>query len=282
MPPSRAGTSRSPRLAESVADASFIFICVPTPLRDGAPDLSFVEAAGRDVAAHLRRRLARRPRVHHVPGNDRPAPPAAPRAGRACGRAATSCSRTPRSGSIPATRSSRCGTRRAWSVATTPEATEAAVSFYGQLVDKVCPCHRRATAETAKLLENTFRHVNVALVNELTMLTHELDIDVWEVIDAGVDEAVRLHAVLSGAGHRRALHPAGPHLPLVAGAATDRPAFRRARGGPGRERADAELRRRPRGRDPERCRPRRQRQSHLRARRDVQGRRRRHARVARR
>ncbi len=65
-----------------------------------------------------------------------------------------------------------------------PEATGLAVLFYEQLVDKVMPVSSCRAAELAKLLENTFRHVNIALVNEMAMLCHEVGIDVWEVIDA--------------------------------------------------------------------------------------------------
>ena len=66
----------------------------------------------------------------------------------------------------------------------TPEAATAAASFYGAFVDKVLPVSSTAVAETAKLLENTFRHVNIALINEFAELAYELGIDVWEVIDA--------------------------------------------------------------------------------------------------
>ena len=59
-------------------------------------------------------------------------------------------------------------------------------------------------AELAKLLENTFRHVNIALVNELAMFCHELGIDVWSVDRRGGDQAVRVHAV-----HARARASAG-------------------------------------------------------------------------
>src|SRR5262249_19131648 len=66
-----------------------------------------------------------------------------------------------------------------------PEATGVATVFYAQLVEKVVAMSSCRAAELAKLLENTFRHVNVALVNEVAMLCHETGIDVWEVIDAG-------------------------------------------------------------------------------------------------
>ncbi len=56
--------------------------------------------------------------------------------------------------------------------------------FYDRLVDKTVPVSSPKEAELTKLLENTFRHVNIALVNELAMFAHDLGIDVWEAIDA--------------------------------------------------------------------------------------------------
>jgi UDP-N-acetyl-D-glucosamine dehydrogenase len=66
----------------------------------------------------------------------------------------------------------------------TPEATGLASLFYEQLVEKVVVVSSCRAAELAKLLENTFRHVNIALVNEMSVLCHEMGIDVWEVTDA--------------------------------------------------------------------------------------------------
>ena len=57
-------------------------------------------------------------------------------------------------------------------------------AFYGSLVDKVVPVASTAEAELVKLLENTFRHVNIALVNELAMFAADLGIDIWSAIDA--------------------------------------------------------------------------------------------------
>ena len=61
---------------------------------------------------------------------------------------------------------------------------DAVKSFYGALVEQVVPVSGTREAELTKLLENTFRHVNIALVNELAMFAHDLDIDIWESIDA--------------------------------------------------------------------------------------------------
>ena len=70
----------------------------------------------------------------------------------------------------------------------------------------------------AKLLENTYRHVNIALVNEMAIFCHELGIDLWDAIARRGDQAVRLPGVLPGPGRRRALHPDRPQLPVLQGA----------------------------------------------------------------
>ncbi|WP_275462245.1 nucleotide sugar dehydrogenase [Streptomyces noursei] len=57
-------------------------------------------------------------------------------------------------------------------------------AFYETIVDTVVPVSDCRVAELTKLLENTFRHVNIALVNELAMFAHELGVDIWEAIDA--------------------------------------------------------------------------------------------------
>jgi nucleotide sugar dehydrogenase len=57
-------------------------------------------------------------------------------------------------------------------------------AFYGALVDKIVPVASTGEAELVKLLENTFRHVNIALVNELAMFARDLDVDIWSAIDA--------------------------------------------------------------------------------------------------
>jgi UDP-N-acetyl-D-glucosamine dehydrogenase len=57
-------------------------------------------------------------------------------------------------------------------------------SFYDTLIDKTVPVSTCKEAELTKLLENTFRHVNIALVNELAVFAHDLDINLWEAIEA--------------------------------------------------------------------------------------------------
>jgi UDP-N-acetyl-D-glucosamine dehydrogenase len=64
----------------------------------------------------------------------------------------------------------------------TPSCTDAAQAFYGQICDQVVPAKSAREAEMAKLLENTYRHVNIALVNEMAIFCRELDIDLWDAI----------------------------------------------------------------------------------------------------
>jgi UDP-N-acetyl-D-glucosamine dehydrogenase len=65
-----------------------------------------------------------------------------------------------------------------------PSSTEAAAALYGSTVEQVVPVSSTRVAEMVKLLENTFRAVNIGLVNEIALMCHKMDIDVWEVIDA--------------------------------------------------------------------------------------------------
>ncbi|GAA3216411.1 nucleotide sugar dehydrogenase [Dactylosporangium siamense] len=73
-------------------------------------------------------------------------------------------------------------------------------AFYERLVDTVVPVSRPREAELAKLLENTFRHVNVALVNEFAVLAHALGIDVWETIGAAATKPFGFLAFWPGPG----------------------------------------------------------------------------------
>jgi len=66
----------------------------------------------------------------------------------------------------------------------TPHCTETASALYQTIIDKVVPVSSPEVAEFSKLLENIFRSVNIALVNELKILSDRLDVDIWEVIDA--------------------------------------------------------------------------------------------------
>ncbi len=136
--------------------------------------------------------------------------------------------------------------------ATTPAATERAAALLRRINDHVSSCSRRPTPPScAKLLENVFRNVNIALVNQLALLCERMGIDVWEVIDAAATKPFGFMRFTPGPGRRRALHPGRSVLPLLAG---PRVRFRRPvrRAGRRHQPRDATPRRRPRRRGPER------------------------------
>jgi UDP-N-acetyl-D-glucosamine dehydrogenase len=164
-------------------DAEIVLICVPTPLQDHTPDLSFVKQAAKDVADRLDgTRLVILESTTYPGTTDQLVKPILESAGLAAGRdflLAYSPERIdPGNGKYGFRDTPRIVGGSA------PEATGVAGLFYQQLVDDVHVVSSCRAAELAKLLENTFRHVNVALVNEMAMLCNEMGIDVWEVVDA--------------------------------------------------------------------------------------------------
>ncbi len=82
----------------------------------------------------------------------------------------------------------------------TEACTEAAMALYGRFVDVVVPVSGPREAEMAKLLENTYRHVNIALVNEMAVFCHELGIDLWESIRAAETKPFGFAAFRPGPG----------------------------------------------------------------------------------
>jgi UDP-N-acetyl-D-glucosamine dehydrogenase len=178
-----AGNVTFTRDADAVADADIVLICVPTPVQDHTPDLSFVQQACRDVAEHLSRGVLVVLESTTYPGTtDELVRPILETSGLMATRdflLAYSPERIdPGNGEF--------GLRNTPKIVggITPEATGLATVFYEQLVEKVVAVSSCRAAELAKLLENTFRHVNIALVNEMATLCHETGTDVWEVIDA--------------------------------------------------------------------------------------------------
>ena len=107
----------------------------------------------------------------------------------------------------------------------------------------IVPVSSTRVAEMVKLLENTFRAVNIGLVNELALMCDKMDIDVWEVIDAAKTKPFGFMPFYPGPGPRRPLHPDRSVLSVVEGQGDAvRPAVHRARRS--HQRRDAALRRR--------------------------------------
>jgi UDP-N-acetyl-D-glucosamine dehydrogenase len=157
-------------------------ISVPTPLRDGLPDLSYVEQASALVAPMVRPESCVVLESTTYPGTTTEV--VAPILERGSGLTAGADFRL---GYSPERIDPG---NAAWRFENTPKlvsgvdsASLAAVrSFYDTLVDETVEMGTPAAAELAKLIENTFRHVNIALANELAMIAEELGIDIWEAI----------------------------------------------------------------------------------------------------
>ena len=158
-------------------------ISVPTPLRDGGPDLSHIEEAARQLGPHLRRGACVILESTTYPGTtaDFLGPILAESSGLAVGEFLLGYS------------PERIDPGNAvYGLVNTPKVVSgvdadslAAVdAFFGALVEQTVPVGSCAEAELVKLLENTFRHVNIALVNELAMFARDLGVDVWRAIDA--------------------------------------------------------------------------------------------------
>ena len=215
----RAGTSSRRRDYELVKQAHAILIALPTPLsRQREPDLSYIERAARSLAPVLQRGQVVVLESTTWPGTTREIlqPILEEGSGLKAGEdfhLAMSPERVDPG-------------REDWTTKTTPKvvggidaaSTKAAADVYRAAIDTVHEVSTPEAAELTKLLENIYRAVNIALVNELAQLCDRMDIDVWEVDRRRRDEAVRVRVVQAGAGPRRPLHPDRPLLPHVEGA----------------------------------------------------------------
>ncbi|MCO8276593.1 nucleotide sugar dehydrogenase [Actinoplanes sp. TRM 88003] len=179
-----AGTFQPSADPRSCAGFDIAVIAVPTPLREGTPDLKYIEESARTLARYLRPGATVALESTTYPGTTKDL--VAPLLEEGSGLIAGADFHL---GYSPERIDPG---NREWSLATTPKVVsginpaslERIDAFYSSVVDKTVPVSDPAVAELAKLLENTFRHVNIALVNELAVFAHDLGIDVWEAIDA--------------------------------------------------------------------------------------------------
>ncbi|MBP1819432.1 nucleotide sugar dehydrogenase [Mycobacterium sp. OAE908] len=167
-----------------LAEADVIVICVPTPLSaDGSPDMSAVQHALADVARFAKPGVLVILESTTYPGTtDNLVRPALEASGRQIDRdffLAFSPERID-----PGNQQFTIRNTPKIVGGVTPESTRRASQFYQGFVDTVVSVKGAKEAESAKLLENTYRHVNIALVNEMVRFCQELDIDLWEVISA--------------------------------------------------------------------------------------------------
>jgi UDP-N-acetyl-D-glucosamine dehydrogenase len=172
---------------DGIGSADVVVICVPTPVRDHVPDLSFVQESSATIAQHLTPGTLVVVESTTYPGTTEDlVRPLLESSGLTAGRDfwLAYCPERIDPGNDE------------FELSAIPrvlggideESTAVASLFYQQLVKEVVTVSSCRAAELVKLLENTFRHVNIALVNEMAMLCRETDIDVWEVIEAAASK----------------------------------------------------------------------------------------------
>jgi UDP-N-acetyl-D-glucosamine dehydrogenase len=178
------GRLRATTDVAQIATLDTINICVPTPLRKTKdPDMSYVVAAVETIAAHLRPGMLIVLESTTYPGTtEELVRPLLEKGGMLAGRdffLAFSPERVDPG-------NPRFNTRNVPKVVggVTPRCAALAAALYGAAIERVIPVSSPRVAEMVKLLENTFRAVNIGLVNEIALMCDALGIDVWEVVDA--------------------------------------------------------------------------------------------------
>ncbi len=167
-----------------IGDLDTIDICVPTPLRKTKdPDMSFVIAATDAIATHIHPGLLVMLESTTYPGTtDELVFPKLQASGLTVGEDFFVCFSPERVD--PGNPKYQTSNIPKVVGGMTPVCTEMGALFYKQALETVIPVSSTRVAEMVKLLENTFRMINIGLVNELAMMCDRMKIDVWEVIDA--------------------------------------------------------------------------------------------------
>jgi UDP-N-acetyl-D-glucosamine dehydrogenase len=194
------GRYRASTEPRSCGGFDFAVITVPTPLTERAPDLSFIEDAARTLARYLRPGATVILESTTYPGTTEElvVPLLEEGSGLSAGEdfhVGYSPERIDPGNKV-------------WTFVNTPKVVsgidpaslDAVRDFYGTLVERVVTVSGTAEAELTKLLENTFRHVNVALVNELAMFAADMGIDIYESIDAASSKPFGFMRFVPGPG----------------------------------------------------------------------------------
>lgn len=168
---------------ECIAETDVVVICVPTPLdSSGQPDLKAVIGASRDIAQFAHDGLTVVLESTTYPGTtEEILKPLLEETGRIVGKNIYLAFSPERIDPGNPT----------YGIKNTPKIVggvteicgDKAVAFYEQFIETVVRAKGTREAETAKLLENTYRHINIALVNEMAQFAHAMDIDIWNVVE---------------------------------------------------------------------------------------------------
>ena len=191
-----------------VAKSDVVVVCVPTPLSgEGGPDLTAVTSAMESIARHLQRDQLVVLESTTWPGTtEEVVQPILEASGLTAGRdffLAFSPERVdPGNPTYGVTNTPKVVG------GLTPACTERANDFYGRFVEKVVRARGCREAEMAKLLENTYRHINIALVNEMLKFSDQLGIDFWDVIRCAATKPFGFQSFTPGPG------VGGPCIPI--------------------------------------------------------------------
>ncbi len=212
--------AQAPRLQATgdyaiLAQCDAVSVCLPTPLdRSGQPDLSSLLASGREIAQHLHPGLTIVLESTSYPGTttelllpllEAAAQPHGWQVGETF---------------FVAFSPERVDPGRAdWTIRTTPKVIAgvtgnclaAAQAYYGQVFDSLVPVSSPTAAEMAKLFENTYRFVNISLVNELLLMCDKLGLDCREVLDAAATKPFGFAKFTPGPGVGGPCIPVDPH-----------------------------------------------------------------------
>jgi nucleotide sugar dehydrogenase len=166
-----------------LGDVDVVVLCLPTPLTDGAPDLTMVLTAAEEVGRSLRPGVLVVLESTTYPGTteDMVRPILESESGLAAGRDFALAYSPERIDP-----GSTHGIHETPKIVSglTDRCRDLAVSFYGAFVQTVATTRTPREAEMAKLVENTFRQVNIALVNELAVMARDLKVDIWDALHA--------------------------------------------------------------------------------------------------
>ena len=194
-----------------LAECDAVSICVPTPLsKTRDPDVSYVIAASEAVAAALRPGQLIVLESTTYPGTTREVmQPALERTGLVVGEDFHLCFSPERVDPGNET----------WTTKNTPKVigglteacSDAGTAFYERFIDRVVRVSSAEAAELTKILENTFRAVNIGLVNEVALIADLLGVDVWEVIDAAATKPFGFMKFTPGPGLGGHCIPVDPH-----------------------------------------------------------------------
>ncbi len=169
----------------ALADLDAVSICVPTPLRKtGDPDMSYIVSATEQLAKYVHEGMVVVLESTTYPGTTRELmlPMLTEKSGLRVGETLFVCF-SPERVDPGRTDWTTYNTPKVMG-GMTPACTEVASAWYGGAIEMVVPVSSVEAAEMAKLLENTFRMINIGLVNELAIMCERLGVDVWEVIEA--------------------------------------------------------------------------------------------------